>query len=527
MTNPLAEVEGRTGGPPVGGARSFAFVFPMASGHINPSLAIARSLVSLGHEVHYLCREQMREAIEDTGASFHSDIQMQHELYEGRDPAMFGALGSLQEEHGLKGSFTKARLLLRELAIELMLPGTLRWLRSIHADAVLFCPLVNLEAPLAAQILGIPSAGRLTTAGPGSVKLIFNNLLKSVSSTAEEILEERLSFPALHECLDRLRERYGLQMPVEDTLKPVGLMPSALASALTLVTTAEFLADPMPADLEKAYDGHEFLFLGPLLDKPGAKRAAGHKFGHPSSDGESSSEEEVLALARAAKAEGRLVILVSLGTVITGDHVDYGWNAHCSIDGEKRGLSGKELCQSAWQAAFDVFGTEDALILLALGPQADALDHLQVPPNVFCRATLPQVDLLRLGVDVFLTHGGQNSFMEALSTGVPMVVCPGVGDQPVNAARAESLQIGRKVSRPMGRLGEVEAEKEAYRMATAAALREVTSHGSFKENAMKYAAALEASGGVSRATKVLLSLASHAKTCGVSLSQRAVSIAGA
>ncbi|CAK9006317.1 Putative UDP-glucosyltransferase YjiC, partial [Durusdinium trenchii] len=189
-------------------------------------------------------------------------------------------------------------------------------------------------------------------------------------------------------------------------------MPSALASALTLVTTAEFLADPMPADLEKAYDGHEFLFLGPLLDKPGAKRAAGHKFGHPSSDGESSSEEEVLALARAAKAEGRLVILVSLGTVITGDHVDYGWNAHCSIDGEKRGLSGKEnfreLCQSAWQAAFDVFGTEDALILLALGPQADALDHLQV-------------DLLRLGVDVFLTHGGQNSFMEALSTGVPMV----------------------------------------------------------------------------------------------------------
>ena len=35
---------------------------------------------------------------------------------------------------------------------------------------------------------------------------------------------------------------------------------------------------------------------------------------------------------------------------------------------------------------------------------------------------LRQVDLLRLGVDVFLTHGGQNSFMEALSTGVPMVV---------------------------------------------------------------------------------------------------------
>ena len=84
------------------------------------------------------------------------------------------------------------------------------------------------------------------------------------------------------------------------------------------------------------------LFFASLPLVSGAKRAAGHKFDHSSSDGESSSEEEVLALARAAKAEGRLVILVSLGTVITGDHVDYGWKAHCSIDGEKRGLSGKE-----------------------------------------------------------------------------------------------------------------------------------------------------------------------------------------
>ncbi|CAJ1393541.1 unnamed protein product [Effrenium voratum] len=493
------EVAGRTEGTK--GAASFAFVFPMASGHINPSLAIARSLVGLGHEVHYLCREQMREAIEDTGASFHSDIEAEPELYEGRDPAMYGALGSLQEEHGLKGSFTKARLLLRELSIELMLPGLLRWLRKIRAEAVLFCPLINAEAPLAAQILGIPSAGLLTTAGPGSVKLIWSNVLKSVSSTAEEILQERRSFPALLECLDRLRG-YGLRMPLEDTLNPVGLMPSALASNLTLVTTAECLADPVPPDLAKAYEGHEVLFLGPLLDKPGAKRAAGHKFDHK---GDESNEEEVLRLARSAKAEGRQVILVSLGTVITGDHADYGWKAHATIDGEKRGLCGKELCQSAWQAAFDVFS--DALILLALGPQSDALENLEVPNNVCCFPTLPQVDLLRLGVDVFLTHGGQNSFMEALSTGVPMVVCPGFGDQPVNAAKAERLQIGRKVNRPMGRLEDVEAEKSAYRRATAAALREVTRHGSFKENAMKYAAALEACGGVGRATKVLLSLA--------------------
>ena len=149
---------------------SFAFVFPMASGHINPSFPVARALVQEGHEVHYLCREQMREAIEDTGAVFHSDIEAQPELFVGRDPSMYGALGSLQEEHGMKGeSLSNARLKLRELAVELMLPGTLRWLHKIQAQAVLCDPLISLEAPLAAKVAQIPCAALLTTAGPGTL----------------------------------------------------------------------------------------------------------------------------------------------------------------------------------------------------------------------------------------------------------------------------------------------------------------------------------------------------------------------
>ena len=51
---------------------------------------------------------------------------------------MWGALGSLQEEYGMKGeSFSQARLKMRELAAELMLPGTLRWLKKINAQAML------------------------------------------------------------------------------------------------------------------------------------------------------------------------------------------------------------------------------------------------------------------------------------------------------------------------------------------------------------------------------------------------------
>ena len=54
------------------------------------------------------------------------------------------------------------------------------------------------------------------------------------------------------------------------------------------------------------------------------------------------------------------------------------------------------------------------LLLISLGPQSDALENLQVPKNALCLPVMPQVDLLKSGVDLFLTHGGQNSFMESL-----------------------------------------------------------------------------------------------------------------
>ena len=45
------------------------------------------------------------------------------------------------------------------------------------------------------------------------------------------------------------------------------------------------------------------------------------------------------------------------------------------------------------------------LLLVSLGPQADALENLELPKNAFCLPSMPQVDLLKSGVDLFLTHG--------------------------------------------------------------------------------------------------------------------------
>merc|ERR1711877_68397 len=98
--------------------------------------------------------------------------------------------------------------------------------------------------------------------------------------------------------------------------------------------------------------------------------------------------------------------------------------------------------------------------MLALGPQPNALGDLVPPPNAICVPVLPQVDLLKAGIDIFLTHGGQNSFTEALANNTPVVVCPGFGDQPVNAQKAVDIGVGLKVDRPdcdPGRAHEVAA----------------------------------------------------------------------
>ena len=115
-------------------------------------------------------------------------------------------------------------------------------------------------------------------------------------------------------------------------------------STLTLVTTAEFLADPMSPEVSKAYTDHDFVYLGPLLDKPGAKRAAGHKFDAADHSG-GDSDATALKLARDARAEGRPVVLVSLGTIITGDHIDYGWGARFVVEGQQVGISGRNFAR--------------------------------------------------------------------------------------------------------------------------------------------------------------------------------------
>mmetsp|Transcript_17794 Transcript_17794/g.31142 ORF Transcript_17794/g.31142 Transcript_17794/m.31142 type:complete len:546 (-) Transcript_17794:58-1695(-) len=500
------------------GTQRFAFIFPMASGHINPSFAVARGLVDLGHEVHYLCREQMKEAVEDAGGIFHDELQEMPEMYEGRVPDLLGACDDLKKDYGLeKASKIVAMFKLGEIMLELMLPGAIRWLTRIQAKTVVCCPLINKEAVYAAKLLGMPCASLLTTAGPGSMAHAMKEILDLEGLTPEGMTQARLNFQPLQDSVARMEQKYKIDLDHSDVLTPLGRLQTCIESNLTLVTTAEDLQDPMTEELEQLYaaSATRFEFVGPLLDKEGAKRAAGHKFSYQEQHSGHVEEHGVdpIALLKAAKCIGRPVVYVSMGTVITGDAEDWGWNGRVrSSDGQLKGLSGRELCRAAWGGAFDAFGSERAedgpLLLVSLGPQADALgDGLEAPANSCCLPVMPQVDLLKAGVDVFLTHGGQNSFTEALHTGVPMVVCPGFADQPVNARKAVDLGVGLQVERPVPELGEASlAAQEAYRKASCKALREVLSNPSYKANALFRSERLKKAGGVPRAVELILQL---------------------
>jgi len=315
----------------------------------------------------------------------------------------------------------------------------------------------------------------------------------------------------------------------------------------SLITTAAALRDPVRESLDEemalyAAKGKRLHWVGPLLpDAPGAERATTHKETFNAQEKERRdadarrlhrrrselhpAREDVVELVRNAKSVGRRVVVVSLGTVVTSDHPGVGWKA-----APGHSITGKDLVQGVVDGVLDVAGLprlssmpsralddaedvfdegadvdDDAapLVVCAMGQQVDALDGLSLPPNVLCRASIPQVDVLRELVaseDLFVHHGGQNSVMEALSFGLPAVVCPTFGDQVGNAEKLEALGAGLRVDRPTASGADAVG---AYRRDVAAAVRTIREDPSFAAAAGKLQAELKSAGGVTEAEAIL------------------------
>mmetsp|Transcript_32767 Transcript_32767/g.92963 ORF Transcript_32767/g.92963 Transcript_32767/m.92963 type:complete len:550 (+) Transcript_32767:194-1843(+) len=493
------------------------FQFPIASGHVNPALSIAQQLSQIPDvDVHFLVSAQLKDAVEAVGATFHDEVHWQPEFFTaGPGETEFEAAKRHMYEAGFAELPSPPSIIcefrmMRYFRTAKRVPGTVRFLEHIGASAVVYDPILAGESLIAARYLNLPTVALLTVAGPGC--------LESLQTEADDAWyrENAPRFQPLIEAVTEVNETYGVQ-PQMPLIEKFTLLDTF--SAETVVTTIEYLADPCSEEFIKALadQGSNLHYVGPLLDgqtQVGTNLAVVKK--KPAADqGSVPDEMSLIEKVRAAKKRGARVLYASLGTVITSSVPTVGWEARMPLPNSVGGghdvltISGKELCQSAWRAVFENFGIADGadsepgdsewLIVVSIGSQPDALDGISVPRNAVCEQSVPQVQLLNEGVDLFLTHGGQNSFMEAMSCGTPIVVCPGFADQPMNAAKAESIGVGLKVDRaPQG-------QESKYQRDVAAALRAVADdEGTFAVNAQKVAKMIAESHGMQAAVSVIL-----------------------
>jgi len=89
----------------------------------------------------------------------------------------------------------------------------------------------------------------------------------------------------------------------------------------------------------------------------------------------------------------------------------------------------------------DVLGRTSHRYIVSMGPQHG---EYELADNMWGTEFLPQTSVIPL-VDLVITHGGNNTFTEALHFGKPMVVLPLFWDQYDNAQRIDELGLGKRL----------------------------------------------------------------------------------
>ncbi|QTL52377.1 macrolide family glycosyltransferase [Priestia aryabhattai] len=145
-----------------------------------------------------------------------------------------------------------------------------------------------------------------------------------------------------------------------------------------------------------------------------------------------------------------------------------------------------------YTTCFKAFQESQATVVLSVGKQTDIRQFKDIPPNFIVRNYVPQLEILQQA-DVFITHGGMNSSSEGLYFGVPLVVIPVMGDQPIVANRIEELGAGLQLNRQ-------ELDAITLRNTT----EQILLNSSFKEKSLEIGKSLRDSGGYKKAVEAIL-----------------------
>ncbi|RFS81232.1 hypothetical protein D0T12_33210 [Actinomadura spongiicola] len=116
---------------------------------------------------------------------------------------------------------------------------------------------------------------------------------------------------------------------------------------------------------------------------------------------------------------GRPLVYVSLGTIISDP--------------------------AFFRACIQAFTGRHYRVVLSVGPDIDPTAFEPLPANIEAHHQVPQPAVLA-HTDVFVTHAGMNSAMEALAAAVPMVAVPTTPEQRTTADRITQLGLGRSLA---------------------------------------------------------------------------------
>jgi MGT family glycosyltransferase len=262
-----------------------------------------------------------------------------------------------------------------------LVPRLIDRVKAEEADYIVY-GRICLWGRALAELLGLPAIAFSPTYAMNE----HSPLRRQMSSRWSSILNGELSGAAaqamseFQETSKDLHERYGLS-PIE----PTNLF--ATEEELNIVT--------LPRQFQPDADAFDerYVFVGPCI----APR----------------SDESTFPLD---KLTGRPLLYISLGTVFNTNPRFYA-------------------------ACFDAFANSDWQVVLSIGTSIDPSSLGQTPNNFVISPHLPQLEILQ-NADMFITHGGMNSTMEAIYYGVPMVVVPQQPEQAMTAARIAELGLG-------------------------------------------------------------------------------------
>ncbi|PGS78019.1 glycosyl transferase [Bacillus cereus] len=150
-----------------------------------------------------------------------------------------------------------------------------------------------------------------------------------------------------------------------------------------------------------------------------------------------------------------------------------------------------------YEKCFEAFRDIEATVVLVVGKKINIDQFENIPTNFKVYNYVPQLEVLQ-HTDVFVTHGGMNSSSEALYYGVPLVVIPVTGDQPLVAKRVAEVGAGVRLDR-----------KELTSAVLREAVKKVMNDKKYKENSCEIGKSLRDAGGYEKAVEVIVNFTSN------------------